>query len=165
MKKLIFAALVLSMCMSFAACGSVDESSAPAAESSQPTSEAQLENVTIKMDSSKLLSGVEVTDSELLDKITEFRTKVMENAEEKERALKAKKEQLEKQQEAWRERSQQLAQSEKNLALWQAKQKDFGLLETEFSRAEQTEKEYKTQKQTTEKRRLAYRAASLEFEE
>lgn len=52
-----------------------------------------------------------------------------------------------------------------NLALWQAKQKDFGLLETEFSRAEQTEKEYKTQKQTTEKRRLAYRAASLEFEE
>ena len=89
--------------------------------------------------------------------------KAVQNAEEKERALKAKKEQLEKQQEAWRERSQQLAQSEKNLALWQAKQKDFGLLETEFSRAEQTEKEYKTQKQTTEKRRLAYRAASLEF--
>ena len=91
--------------------------------------------------------------------------KALQNAEEKERALKAKKEQLEKQQEVWRERSQQLAQSEKNLALWQAKQKDFGLLETEFSRAEQTEKEYKTQKQTTEKRRLAYRAASLEFEE
>lgn len=91
--------------------------------------------------------------------------KALQNAEEKERALKAKKEQLEKQQEAWRERSQQLAQSEKNLALWQAKQKDFGLLETEFSRAEQTEKEYKTQKQATEKRRLAYRAASLEFEE
>ena len=91
--------------------------------------------------------------------------KALQNAEEKERALKAKKEQLEKQQEAWRERSQQLAQSEKNLALWQAKQKAFGLLETEFSRAEQTEKEYKTQKQTTEKRRLAYRAASLEFEE
>lgn len=91
--------------------------------------------------------------------------KAVQNAEEKERALKAKKEQLEKQQEAWRERSQQLAQSEKNLALWQAKQKDFGLLETEFSRAEQTAKEYKTQKQTTEKRRLAYRAASLEFEE
>ena len=44
----------------------------------------ELENVTIKMDSSKLLSGVEFTDSELLDKITEFRTKVMENAEEKE---------------------------------------------------------------------------------
>lgn len=83
MKKIIFAALVLSMCMSFAACGSVDESSAPAAESSQTTSEAQLENVTIKMDSSKLLYGVEFTDSELLDKITEFRTKVMENAEEK----------------------------------------------------------------------------------
>lgn len=91
--------------------------------------------------------------------------KALQNAEEKERALKAKKEQLEKQQEAWRERSQQLAQSEKNLALWQAKQKDFGLLETEFSRAEQTEKEYKTQKQATEKRRLAYRAASLKFEE
>lgn len=91
--------------------------------------------------------------------------KAVQNAEEKERALKAKKEQLEKQQEAWRERSQQLAQSEKNLALWQAKQKDFGLLETEFSRAEQTEKEYKTQKQTTEKRRLAYQKASLEFEE
>ena len=78
MKKIIFAALVLSMCMSFAACGSVDESSAPAAESSQTTSEVQLENVTIKMDSSKLLSGVEFTDSELLDK------KVTENAEEKE---------------------------------------------------------------------------------
>lgn len=91
--------------------------------------------------------------------------KAVQNAEEKERAVKAKKEQLEKQQEAWRERSQQLAQSEKNLALWQAKQKDFALLETEFSRAEQTAKEYKTQKQTTEKRRLAYRAASLEFEE
>lgn len=91
--------------------------------------------------------------------------KAVQNAEEKERALKAKKEQLEKQQEAWRERSQQLAQSEKNLALWQAKQKDFGLLETEFSRAEQTEKEYKIQKQTTEKRRLAYQKASLEFEE
>lgn len=91
--------------------------------------------------------------------------KALQNAEEKEREVKAKKEKLEKQQEAWRERSQQLAQSEKNLALWQAKQKDFGLLETEFSRAEQTEKEYKTQKQTTEKRRLAYRAASLEFEE
>lgn len=91
--------------------------------------------------------------------------KAVQNADEKERALKAKKEQLEKQQEAWRERSQQLAQSEKNLALWQAKQKDFGLLETEFSRAEQTEKEYKTQKQTTEKRRLAYQKASLEFEE
>ena len=87
MKKIIFAALVLSMCMSFAACGSVDESSAPAAESSQTTSEAQLENVTIKMDSSKLLYGVEFTDSELLDKITEFRTKVMENAEEKELSL------------------------------------------------------------------------------
>ena len=72
------------MCMSFAACGSVDESSAPAAESSQTTSEAQLENVTIKMDSSKLLSGVEFTDSELLDKITEFTKKVTENAEEKE---------------------------------------------------------------------------------
>lgn len=53
--------------MSFAACGSTDESSAPAAESSQTTSEAKLENVTIKMDSSKLLSGVEFTDSELLD--------------------------------------------------------------------------------------------------
>ncbi len=91
--------------------------------------------------------------------------KAVQNAEEKERVVKVKKEQLEKQQEAWRERSQQLAQSEKNLALWQAKQKDFGLLETEFSRAEQTAKEYKTQKQTTEKRRLAYRAASLEFEE
>ena len=91
--------------------------------------------------------------------------KAVQNADEKERALKAKKEQLEKQQEAWRERSQQLAQSEKNLALWQAKQKDFGLLETEFSRAEQTEKEYKIQKQTTEKRRLAYQKASLEFEE
>ena len=72
------------MCMSFAACGSVDESSAPAAESSQTTSEAQLENVTIKMDSSKLLSGVESTDSELHDKITEFTKKVTENAEEKE---------------------------------------------------------------------------------
>ena len=84
MKKVIFAALVLSMCMSFAACGSTDESSAPAAESSQTTSEAKLENVTIKMDSSKLLSGVEFTDSERLDKITEFRTKIMENAEEKE---------------------------------------------------------------------------------
>ena len=91
--------------------------------------------------------------------------KAVQNADEKGRALKAKKEQLEKQQEAWRERSQQLAQSEKNLALWQAKQKDFGLLETEFSRAEQTEKEYKIQKQTTEKRRLAYQKASLEFEE
>lgn len=91
--------------------------------------------------------------------------KAVQNAEEKERAVKAKKEQLEKQQEAWRERSQQLAQSEKNLALWQAKQKDFGLLETEFSRAEQTAKEYKTQKQTTEKRRLAYQKASQEFEE
>ena len=84
MKKVIFAALVLSMCMSFAACGSVDESSAPAAESSQTTSEAQLENVTIKMDSSKLLSGVEFTDSELLDKTAEFTKKVTENAEEKE---------------------------------------------------------------------------------
>lgn len=80
MKKLIFAALVLSMCMSFAACGSVDESSAPVAESSQTTSEAQLENVTIKMDSSKLLSGVEFTDSELLDKTAEFTKKVTENA-------------------------------------------------------------------------------------
>lgn len=84
MKKLIFAALVLSMCMSFAACGSVDESSAPAAESSQTTSEAQVENVTIKMDSSKLLSGVEFTDSELLDKTAEFTKNVTENAEEKE---------------------------------------------------------------------------------
>lgn len=84
MKKLIFAALVLSMCMSFAACGITDESSAPAAESSQTTSEAQLENVTIKMDSSKLLSGVEFTDSELLDKTAEFTKKVTENAEEKE---------------------------------------------------------------------------------
>ena len=91
--------------------------------------------------------------------------KAVQNAEEKEREVKVKKEQLEKQQEAWRERSQQLAQSEKNLALWQAKQKDFGLLETEFSRAEQTAKEYKTQKQTTEKRRLAYQKASQEFEE
>lgn len=84
MKKIIFASLVLSMCMSFAACGSVDESSAPAAESSQTTSEAQLENVTIKMDSSKLLSGVEFTDSELLDKTAEFTKNVTENAEEKE---------------------------------------------------------------------------------
>lgn len=73
------------MCMSFAACGSVDESSAPASESTQTTSEAQLENVTIKMDSSKLLSGVEFTDSELLDKITEFRTKVMETQKKKSR--------------------------------------------------------------------------------
>lgn len=91
--------------------------------------------------------------------------KAAENAEEKERAVKAQKEQLEKQQEAWRERSQQLAQAEKNLTFWQAKQKDFDLLETEFSRAEQTANEYKTQKQTTEKRRLAYQKASLEFEE
>ena len=72
------------MCMSFAACGSTDESSAPAVESSQTTSEAQLENVTIKMDSSKLLSGVEFTDSELLDKTAEFTKKVTEKAEEKE---------------------------------------------------------------------------------
>lgn len=84
MKKLIFAALVLSMCMSFAACGSVDESSAPAAESSQTTSEAQLENVTIRMDSSKLHEGVEFNDSELLDKTAEFTKNVTENAEEKE---------------------------------------------------------------------------------
>lgn len=84
MKKLIFAALVLSMCMSFAACGSVDESSAPAAESSQTTSEAKLENVTIRMDSSKLHEDVEFNDSELLDKTAEFTKNVTENAEEKE---------------------------------------------------------------------------------
>lgn len=84
MKKLIFAALVLSMCMSFAACGSVDESSAPAAESSQTTSEAKLENVTNRMDSSKLHEGVEFNDSELLDKTAEFTKNVTENAEEKE---------------------------------------------------------------------------------
>lgn len=84
MKKIIFAALVLSMCMSFAACGSVDESSAPAAESSQTTSEAKLENVTIRMDSSKLHEGVEFNDSELLDKTAEFTKNVTENAEEKE---------------------------------------------------------------------------------
>ena len=70
--------------MSFAACGSVDESSAPAAESSQTTSEAQLENVTIRMDSSKLHEGVEFNDSELLDKTAEFTKNVTENAEEKE---------------------------------------------------------------------------------
>lgn len=84
MKKLIFAALVLSMGMSFAACGSVDESSASAAESSQTTSEAKLENVTIRMDSSKLHEGVEFNDSELLDKTAEFTKNVTENAEEKE---------------------------------------------------------------------------------
>lgn len=84
MKKLIFAALVLSMCLSFAACGSTDESSAPAAESSQTTSEAKLENVTIRMDSSKLHEGVEFNDSELLDKTAEFTKNVTENAEEKE---------------------------------------------------------------------------------
>lgn len=84
MKKLIFAALVLSMCMSFAACGSVDESSAPAAENSQTTSEAKLENVTIRMDSSKLHEGVEFNDSELLDKTAEFTKNVTKNAEEKE---------------------------------------------------------------------------------
>lgn len=84
MKKIIYAALVLSMCMSFAACGSVDESSAPAAESSQATSEAKLENVTIRMDSSKLHEGVEFNDSELLDKTAEFTKNVTENAEEKE---------------------------------------------------------------------------------
>lgn len=84
MKKLIFAALVLSMGMSFAACGSVDESSVPAAESSQTTSEAKLENVTIRMDSSKLHEGVEFNDSELLDKTAEFTKNVTENAEEKE---------------------------------------------------------------------------------
>lgn len=84
MKKIIYAALVLSMCMSFAACGSVDESSAPAAESSQSTSEAKLENVTIRMDSSKLHEGVEFNDSELLDKTAEFTKNVTENAEEKE---------------------------------------------------------------------------------
>lgn len=82
--KIIYAALVLSMCMSFAACGSVDESSAPAAESSQTTSEAKLENVTIRMDSSKLHEGVEFNDSELLDKTAEFTKNVTENAEEKE---------------------------------------------------------------------------------
>ena len=70
--------------MSFAACGSVDESSAPAAESSQSTSEAKLENVTIRMDSSKLHEGVEFNDSELLDKTAEFTKNVTENAEEKE---------------------------------------------------------------------------------
>lgn len=84
MKKIIYAALVLSMCMSFAACGNVDESSAPAAESSQTTSEAKLENVTIRMDSSKLHEGVEFNDSELLDKTAEFTKNVTENAEEKE---------------------------------------------------------------------------------
>lgn len=84
MKKIIFAALVLSMCMSFAACGSTDESSAPAAESSQTTSEAKLENVTIRMDSSKLHEGVEFNDSELLHKTAEFTKNVTENAEEKE---------------------------------------------------------------------------------
>ena len=84
MKKIIYAALVLSMCMSFAACGSVDESSAPVAESSQTTSEAKLENVTIRMDSSKLHEGVEFNDSELLDKTAEFTKNVTENAEEKE---------------------------------------------------------------------------------
>lgn len=70
--------------MSFAACGSTDESSAPAAESSQTTSEAKLENVTIRMDSSKLHEGVEFNDSELLDKTAEFTKNVTENAEEKE---------------------------------------------------------------------------------
>ena len=91
--------------------------------------------------------------------------KAVQNAEEKEAEIKTKKEHLERQQEAWKERSQQLAQAEKNFAFWQAKQKDFGLLETEFSRAEQTANEYKIQKQTTEKRRLAYQKASQEFEE
>lgn len=91
--------------------------------------------------------------------------KAVQNAEEEEAEIKTKKEHLERQQEAWKERSQQLAQAEKNFAFWQAKQKDFGLLETEFSRAEQTANEYKIQKQTTEKRRLAYQKASQEFEE
>lgn len=91
--------------------------------------------------------------------------KAVQNAEEKEAEIKTKKEYLERQQEAWKERSQQLAQAEKNLAFWQAKQKDFDLLETEFSRAEQTANEYKIQKQTTEKRRLVYQKASQEFEE
>lgn len=91
--------------------------------------------------------------------------KAVQNAEEKEAEIKTKKEHLERQQEAWKERSQQLAQAEKNFAFWQAKQKDFGLLETEFFRAEQTANEYKIQKQTTEKRRLAYQKASQEFEE
>lgn len=72
------------MCLSFAACGSTDESSAPATESSQTTSEAKLENVTIRMDSSKLHEGVEFNDSELLDKTAEFTKNVTENAEEKE---------------------------------------------------------------------------------
>ena len=84
-KKLMFAAIALSMCMSFAACGSVDESSAPAAaESSQAMSEEKLENVKIRMDSSKLFEGVEFTDSDLLDKTSEFVKNVTEKATETE---------------------------------------------------------------------------------
>lgn len=84
MRKVIVALLSLTLCMSFAACGSVDESSAPAADSSQTTSDVQLESVTIRMDSTNLHEGVEFNDSELLKKTAEFRTKVLENAVEKE---------------------------------------------------------------------------------
>lgn len=84
MKKMILAVLALTLCMSFTACGNIDESSSDVEENSSGTFEAQLESVTIRMDSKKLAEGVEFTDSELLQKTAEFCNEVIENAVEKE---------------------------------------------------------------------------------
>lgn len=90
--KFLFAVLVLTLCTSFVACGSVEKpkSSQNAAESAEnqqtETSAAdtssydmQIDSVTIRMGSTNLHEGVEFNDSELLTKTSEFYKSVTEN--------------------------------------------------------------------------------------
>ena len=91
--------------------------------------------------------------------------KALQNAEEKERALKAKKEQLEKQQEAWRERSQQLCTVGEKSCFMAGKTERFRLAGNGIFQSRTNGERIQNTKADDRKRRLAYRAASLEFEE
>lgn len=87
MKKIIILALSVCQLFLFTACGNADEdssqdkaaSNSDTVESTESTSELQLDSITITMDSNKLHEGVDFTDSELLEKTADFYNSVKES--------------------------------------------------------------------------------------
>lgn len=87
MKRIIILAFSVCQLFLFTACGNVDEDSSQdkvaanseTVESTESTSELQLDSITVTMDNKALHEGVTFTDGELLEKTADFYNSVKES--------------------------------------------------------------------------------------
>lgn len=92
MKKTIIIAFSVCQLFLLTACGNVDDDNSQSnaaansetVESTESTSELQLDSITVTMDNNKLHEGVDFTDSELLEKTADFYTSVKDSGNKSE---------------------------------------------------------------------------------